>query len=49
MRNDKSIVFACTKKLNMSDFNITPPRALFGAIKIGDKITLQFELPLQKQ
>jgi hypothetical protein len=49
IRNDKSIVFGCTKKLNMRDFNVTPPKALFGAIKIGDVITLQFELPLQKQ
>lgn len=35
------------QKLTMSDFNITPPRALLGLIKVRDELTIKFELLLK--
>ena len=32
------------QKLTMSDFNIDPPRALLGLIKVRDELTIKFEL-----
>ena len=31
-------------KLKMTDFGITPPKAIFGTIKTGDEITIEFNL-----
>lgn len=33
--------------LRMTDFRITPPTALFGAIKARDELTVRFDLLLQ--
>lgn len=35
-------------KLKMTDFNIDPPRAMMGAIKTGDDITISFSISLVK-
>jgi len=35
------------QKLAMSDFNIDPPRALFGLIKVQDELTITFTLFLK--
>ena len=29
--------------MNMTDFNVEPPTAMFGTIKTGDEITINFE------
>jgi hypothetical protein len=36
--------FAGKKTMNMTDFNISPPVALFGMIKVDDPITFHFNL-----
>ncbi|WP_369047626.1 YceI family protein [Tenacibaculum sp. UWU-22] len=33
-------------KLKMTDYGVTPPKALFGTIKTGDEITIDFNLKL---
>lgn len=35
------------QKLAMSDFNINPPKALFGLIKVRDELTIDFALYLK--
>jgi polyisoprenoid-binding protein YceI len=36
-----------SKKLKMSDFGIKPPTAMFGAMKTGDEVTVNFDLVLE--
>jgi polyisoprenoid-binding protein YceI len=36
------MVFEGSKQINMTDYGITPPVALFGALKTGDQLTLSF-------
>ena len=36
------------KKIKMTDFNIDPPKALFGTITTGDEITIKFNTILNK-
>jgi len=40
---DGLLVFTGSKSLKMSDFNITPPSAMFGQIQTDDAITVEFE------
>jgi len=40
---DDKIVFKGSKDLKMTDFNISPPTAMFGQIKTNDDITVHFE------
>lgn len=40
-------LFSGNKSMKMTDFNITPPEALFGMIKVNDQITFYFDLLLQ--
>jgi Cu/Ag efflux protein CusF len=35
------------KKMKMSDFNVEPPTALFGTIKTGDDIALEFNITMK--
>ncbi|MBK6265529.1 YceI family protein [Marivirga sp. S37H4] len=37
------VVFSGNVSFNMSHFNIDPPTAVFGTIKTGDKITINFK------
>jgi polyisoprenoid-binding protein YceI len=39
----KSIILTGEKTLKMTDFNIEPPKALFGTITTGDEITIKFK------
>ena len=41
--NGRSLRFTGNKSLNMSDFNVEPPKALFGAIKAGDQVQVHFD------
>ncbi len=38
--------FSFSKKLKMTDFNMKPPTAVLGTIKVGDEITLNFNMVL---
>jgi len=39
---DSKIKLTGEKKFKMTDFNIEPPKALFGTITTGDDITIKF-------
>jgi len=41
---DGSLQFEATHKLNMTDFGIEPPSAMFGQIVCGDEVTIIFKL-----
>jgi polyisoprenoid-binding protein YceI len=40
--SDKSIVVSGSKAFKMTDYKVKPPTALFGTIKTGDEITIEF-------
>ena len=40
--NDSKVKLTGEKKFKMTDFNIDPPKALFGTITTGDDITIKF-------
>ncbi|HEY3405852.1 MAG TPA: YceI family protein [Ohtaekwangia sp.] len=46
---DGSLRLSGSQKLNMKDFKMTPPKAVMGTIKVGEKVTLLFELTLVPQ
>jgi polyisoprenoid-binding protein YceI len=35
-----------SKKLKMTDFNMEPPTAMMGTIKVGDEVTVSFDIVL---
>lgn len=35
-----------SQKLNMRDFNMTPPTAMMGTIKVGEEVTIKFDITL---
>jgi polyisoprenoid-binding protein YceI len=35
-----------SKKINMKDFNMKPPEAVLGTIKVGDEVTVNFDMVL---
>ena len=39
---DGSLKFTGSKALKMTDFDVTPPKALLGTLKTGDDITIDF-------
>ncbi|WP_299671734.1 YceI family protein [uncultured Polaribacter sp.] len=43
----ESIMLKGAHKLKMTDFGITPPKALLGTIKTGDEITIEFNLTFE--
>jgi polyisoprenoid-binding protein YceI len=38
------IEFTGSTKIKMTDFNVAPPRAMFGALTTGDEVTLNFKV-----
>lgn len=44
---DKSITYSGTYKLKMTDYKVTPPSIMFGAIKTGDAVIVKFDLILR--
>jgi len=46
---DGSVHLSGSQKLGMKDYKMTPPKAVMGTIKVGEKITLLFELTLIPQ
>lgn len=47
--NDNSYKVKGSISFKMSEFGITPPTAMMGTIKTGDKITIKFEVSMLKQ
>jgi hypothetical protein len=47
MNSDKSITYSGVFKLKMTDYKVTPPNIMFGAIKTGDVVTVKFDLVLK--
>ncbi len=45
---DNTITVTGTKKLSMSQYNITPPTFMLGAVKTGNDIVLTFTLTLKR-
>jgi len=46
---DGSVHLSGSQKINMKDYKMTPPKAVMGTIKVGEKVTLLYELTLQPQ
>ncbi|THU39551.1 YceI family protein [Niastella caeni] len=44
---DKSITYSGTYKLKMTDYKVTPPSIMLGAIKTGDAVTIKFDMVLK--
>ncbi|MFM8439542.1 MAG: hypothetical protein ACKOAX_13785, partial [Candidatus Kapaibacterium sp.] len=36
--------FVCSKNVRMTDFNVSPPTALFGLIKVNDDIRINLDI-----
>ena len=45
---DLSIQTAGSAKIKMTEYNVTPPSFMFGAMKTGDEITVKFNVTLKK-
>ena len=43
---DKMVVITGVKKIKMTDFSIKPPSFMFGALKTGNDLTIEFNLTL---
>ena len=48
-RKAKSINVKGNVDINMLDYNINPPTAMFGTLKTGELVTIQYELTLTEQ
>ncbi|MEI9933738.1 MAG: YceI family protein [Ferruginibacter sp.] len=48
VNNDASITCTGSDKLNMSDYNVKPPSFMFGAMKTGNAIVLDFTFDYKK-
>jgi hypothetical protein len=44
---DGALLVAGSYQLNMKDYGIKPPTLMFGALKVGEKVTVKFELLLK--
>ena len=42
--SDGSVHLSGSQVINMKDYKMTPPKAVMGTIKVGEKVTLLFEL-----
>jgi polyisoprenoid-binding protein YceI len=40
------VQLTASKKLNMKDFSMTPPTAMMGTIKVGEEVTVAFDITL---
>jgi polyisoprenoid-binding protein YceI len=48
MNNNGELSFKGSKSLKMSDFNVEPPTAIFGTLKTGDEVVIEFEVTFKK-
>lgn len=44
---DGSVEFTGSQTIRMSDYNVSPPTAMFGALTTGDQVTLKYSVVLQ--
>ncbi|WP_138431053.1 YceI family protein [Fodinibius saliphilus] len=44
IEDEETYKFTGSYELNMKDYNVDPPSAVFGTIKSGEKVTISFEL-----
>jgi hypothetical protein len=49
VKADGSVRLSGLQVINMKDYKMTPPKAMMGTIKVGEKVTLVFELNLAPQ
>jgi polyisoprenoid-binding protein YceI len=47
--NSNSIVFSGAYKLNMLEYDMEPPSAMFGQIQTGEEVEIKFKLVVSKQ
>lgn len=45
---DGSYAFTGSKSINMTDYKVDPPSAVFGTIKSGEEVTIKFDLTFTK-
>jgi len=45
---DGSATITGSRKIKMSEFGITPPSFMLGALKVGDEVTVEYTLKLKK-
>lgn len=45
---DKSMTYSGSYELKMTDYNVTPPSIMLGAIKTGNKLVVKFNLVLKE-
>jgi polyisoprenoid-binding protein YceI len=48
MEPNGNIVFEGSKELKMTDFDVSPPTALLGALKTGNEVTIDFKVSISK-
>jgi len=46
---DGAVHFSGSQAINMKDYGMTPPKAVMGTIKVGEKVTVLFELTVAPQ
>lgn len=46
---DGSVHLSGSQVINMKDYGMTPPKAVMGTIKVGEKVTMLFELTVTPQ
>ncbi len=44
---DGSVTIAGSRKIKISEFGITPPTFMLGALKVGDEVTVEYSLKLK--
>lgn len=44
IQNDGNYKFTGNYEINMKDYDVEPPTAMFGAVRSGEKVTISFEL-----
>lgn len=47
--NNTTLVFEGAKKINMKEWNVSPPTAFMGAMKVGESVDLKFKSSYTKK
>ncbi len=47
--DDETVQFSGSYKLNMKDYDVDPPSAVFGTIKAGEEVTISFNVLIANQ
>lgn len=46
--DDNTLAFAGTKEIDMTEYDVDPPTAMFGQIEAGKEVTIKFELTFSR-